>query len=76
MVLPAVFIIINLLSTMQFKPTEPEPPLNLNPWLYGKSNIDFFSNNNASLLWPNEYQFQLLNGSGMGARCMSGDPLG
>lgn len=56
---------------MAFNPTAPEPPIVLSPWLYGKSNVAFYANQNPDGIWPNIYIQNMLNETGLGARCVS-----
>lgn len=55
---------------MSFKPTAPEPPLSLSPWLYGKSIVAFYANQNPDGIWPNSYISNMMNDTGLGARCV------
>ena len=69
-VLPALFIIFNLASTKMLKPFDPEPPLELSPWLDGDSNVAFFANHDPTGIWSNRYISHLINGTGMGIKCL------
>lgn len=51
-----------------------QPPLTISPWKYGDSNFAFFSQNNANISEP--YVDTMLNGTGMGVRCLADDPFG
>jgi len=74
-ILPAVFIIINLASTKMLRPFDAEPALVLSPWLYGDSNVAFLANHDPDGIWSNRYVDQLFNGSGMGTKCLWNDAL-
>ena len=76
MILPAIFIVLHLLFLMVRTPSDPEPPLNLNPWLYGDASYSFYAQRGANFDWSDRYVIELLNGTGMGVRCAIDDPLG
>lgn len=75
-ILPALFIVISQLTTMSINLTLPEPAIVLSPWLYGQSNTDFFANRNSAGYWLHQYKADMMNGTGLGVRCMAGNPLG
>ncbi|XP_046463654.1 ATP-binding cassette sub-family A member 7-like isoform X2 [Daphnia pulex] len=70
-VLPALLIIINQLTTMQLSAISPEPSIELSPWLYGSSNVAFYANANPNEIWNNRYIKNMLNETGMGTRCQN-----
>ncbi|XP_059350163.1 phospholipid-transporting ATPase ABCA1-like [Daphnia carinata] len=72
-VLPALLIIINQLTTMSLSAISPEPALELSPWLYGKSNVAFYANENPNEVWPARYIKNMVNETGMGAFCKNDD---
>ncbi len=59
---------------MTFNAIAPEPPLVLSPWLYGTSNVAFYANQNSTQVWPNVYVKNMINETGMGAKCNNDDP--
>lgn len=71
--LPIILVIITELMILFVK--TPPPPLVLTPWLYGHSTVSFVANRNPAGRFTNEYVHNLLNGTGMGVRCMWTDPL-
>nr|QST14975.1 ABCA1-1 protein [Diaphanosoma celebensis] len=74
-ILPAIFIVLTLLFMMVWTPSDPEPPLNLNPWLYGDSNYVFYANRGSDSQ-SSGYTTEMLNRTGMGVRCTKGSSLG
>ena len=57
------------------KPFDPEPALQLSPWLYGDSNVAFFANRDPNGIWSSRYISHLINGTGMGVKCLRDNPL-
>jgi hypothetical protein len=74
-VLPCILVIVGELFSLTLHIGEPLPALKLSPWLYGDVNQVFYANQQPSLNWTNEYTYNILNGTGMGVRCLDGEPL-
>lgn len=58
---------------MSWSAISPEPPIELSPWLYGKSNVAFYANENPNEVWPDRYIKNMVNETGMGAMCKNDD---
>ncbi|KAG8195500.1 hypothetical protein JTE90_010802 [Oedothorax gibbosus] len=74
-VLPAGFICLALILALFIPPLVEEPPLELQPWLYGPPNNIFFSNDDPQSPLAQKYVDSLLSPVGMGTRCVKGHPL-
>ncbi|XP_054718877.1 phospholipid-transporting ATPase ABCA7-like [Uloborus diversus] len=74
-VMPAGFICLALILAMFIPPLVEEPPLELQPWIYGPPNNVFFSNEDARSPITQKYVESLLSHDGMGTRCVKDHPL-
>ncbi|GFT33344.1 phospholipid-transporting ATPase ABCA1 [Nephila pilipes] len=74
-VLPAGFICLALVLALFIPPLVEEPPLELQPWIYGPPNNVFFSNEDPQSPLSQKYVESLLSPEGMGTRCVKGHPL-
>ncbi|KAK4029566.1 hypothetical protein OUZ56_022545 [Daphnia magna] len=74
-VLPCILVIIGELFSLTLDLETPQPPLVLSPWLYGDVNQVFYSNRELNDNWANAYVHNMLNETGMGVRCLDGEPL-
>lgn len=68
-------MLIGEIFSLTLRTQEYDPPLKLNPWLYGESNIAFYANRKPEEAWSNGYVSSMLNVSGMGVRCLNEEPL-
>lgn len=73
--LPCILVIIGELFSLTLDLETPQPPLVLSPWLYGDVNQVFYSNRELNDNWANAYVHNMLNETGMGVRCLDGEPL-
>ncbi|CAL1298938.1 unnamed protein product [Larinioides sclopetarius] len=74
-VMPAGFICLALILALFIPPLVEEPPLELQPWIYGPPNNIFFSNDDLRSPVTQKYVDSLLSPVGMGTRCVKGHPL-
>ncbi|GIY08391.1 phospholipid-transporting ATPase ABCA1 [Caerostris darwini] len=74
-VMPAGFICLALILALFIPPLVEEPPLELQPWIYGPPNNIFFSNEDSHSPVTQKYIDSLLSPVGMGTRCVKGHPL-
>ncbi len=68
-------VIIGELFSLTLNLKTPQPALALSPWLYGDANKAFYSNKNPNADWTNEYITNMINETGMGVRCLPGEPV-
>lgn len=74
-ILPALFVLLALLFTLLIPPMSEEPPLELTPWVYGPPNYVFYGSDDTSSPLAKKYTDALLSTTGLGARCVKGEPL-
>ncbi|KFM79927.1 ATP-binding cassette sub-family A member 1, partial [Stegodyphus mimosarum] len=74
-VMPAGFICLALVLALFIPPLVEEPPLELQPWIYGPPNHVFFSNEDPHSPLAAKYVESLLLPVGMGTRCVKGHPI-
>ncbi|RWS11247.1 ATP-binding cassette sub-family A member 7-like protein, partial [Dinothrombium tinctorium] len=71
-VLPAVFICFSMVFTLILPPVVEEPPLEINPWLYGPPNYIFFTEESRSNSSTDLYINEMLTNSTIGTKCVEG----
>ncbi|XP_061922729.1 phospholipid-transporting ATPase ABCA1-like [Entelurus aequoreus] len=74
-VLPALFVCLSLIFSLIVPPFYEYPSLELQPWMYGLPQSNFFSNDTAGNAEPSQVLESLVNQPGFGTRCMEGDPI-
>ncbi|XP_061768543.1 phospholipid-transporting ATPase ABCA1-like isoform X2 [Nerophis ophidion] len=74
-VLPAIFVCLSLIFSLIVPPFYEYPSLELQPWMYGLPQSNFFSNETAGNPEPSQVLESLVNQPGFGTRCMEGDPI-
>ncbi|XP_061814826.2 phospholipid-transporting ATPase ABCA1-like [Nerophis lumbriciformis] len=74
-VLPAIFVCLSLIFSLIVPPFYEYPSLELQPWMYGLPQSNFFSNDTAGNAEPSQVLESLVNQPGFGTRCMEGDPI-
>ncbi|XP_071041815.1 phospholipid-transporting ATPase ABCA1 isoform X1 [Parasteatoda tepidariorum] len=74
-VMPAGFICVALVLALFIPPLVEEPPLEIQPWIYGPPNNIFFSNEDTQSPISQKYVESLLSPEGMGTRCVKNHPL-
>ncbi|XP_077499685.1 phospholipid-transporting ATPase ABCA1-like isoform X2 [Amblyomma americanum] len=74
-ILPALYVLLALLFTLLVPPMSEEPPLELTPWVYGPPNYIFYGSEDTSSPLAQKYTDGLLSRTGLGARCIKGEPL-
>ncbi|XP_072314586.1 phospholipid-transporting ATPase ABCA1-like [Eucyclogobius newberryi] len=74
-VLPAVFVFLSLIFSLILPPFNEYPSLELQPWMYGKPQNTFYSNDGPDNAEVSRVTDTLVNNPGFGTRCMYGDPI-
>ena len=70
-----MLVVIGELFSLTLNVGAPQPALVLSPWLYEEANQVFYSNRDPTRNWTDKYISNMLNGSGMGVRCLTEEPL-
>lgn len=68
-IVPAIFVAIALAFTLIVPDVADMPPLELQPWMYGSTNV-FYSNDDVTSARNNELEASLLASPGLGNRCL------
>ncbi|XP_030852679.1 phospholipid-transporting ATPase ABCA1 isoform X2 [Strongylocentrotus purpuratus] len=74
--LPVIFVCFSMLFATLIPPIQQPSALRLVPWLYGSDNYVFYSQDNINNSISAKMEDALVNGPGIGVRCMPNSDIG
>ncbi|XP_030852675.1 phospholipid-transporting ATPase ABCA1 [Strongylocentrotus purpuratus] len=74
--LPVIFVCFSMLFATLIPPIQQPSALRLVPWLYGSDNYVFYSQDNVNNSISARMEDALVNGPGIGVRCMPNSDIG